>query len=433
MNRVAGAAIIACALGQPSCNQADGDYPGCGISKMTHAATKPIEGKKFISKYFKVQAPGDECDNDVCDCSSDGAPNIEQGRVFTTRAINPLPGPFPGNGFGLHLVSVPGHKTTGGMTVEAVEAEFTEKLGDMSKFDSFMDYNVVLATKSLQALKSAFDKDGVKYLTGTWSDSTGAAYSSIVVQVSGSQLILELVQKTSLVLAEGETAVQMEQRVPDSTLQDQDSNLSGEDDDSETFSKDHIVGLVVNRAASAKAMSELEDFYVTGMGTKKTHDSTENGATKKCFLWKGATMHICFTSRADSETSTSFKVGDFEDMVNGVHKTILEDHPWCPMNRWFDNHYAIDSQSVNSNKILKYINSKKPYHSCASHGILNRALSAVFDPTGVGIQMDTGTGLPDDCKNGQLAASNSTGGTFNPACTTDTSKCGSLDLDSVLV
>jgi len=432
MNRVAGAAFIACALAQPSCNHADGDYPGCGISKITHAASKPIDGKKFLEKYFKVQAPGDECDYDVCDCSSDGAPDIEQGRVFTTRAINPLPGPMPGNGFGLHLVSVPGHKTTGGLTVEEVESKFNEKLGDMSKFDSFMDYNAVLAVTNLQSLKSAFAKDGVKYLTGSWSNSDGQQYSSILVQVSGSQLILELVQKGSLVLAEGETSVQLEQRVPDSILQDHDSNLTGEEGASETFTKGHIVGLTVNRAASSKAMSELEDFYVTGMGTKLSHDATENGATKKCFLWKGATMHVCFTNRDDSETSTSFKVGDFEDMLNNVHKTILNDHPWCPMNRWFDNHYAIDSQTVSNTKILRYINSKKPYHSCASHGLFNRGLSAVFDPTGVGIQMDTGIGLPDDCST-SLDSSMSSGGTFNPACTADTSQCGSLDLDSVVV
>jgi len=432
MNRLAGAAVFACALGQPSCNHADGDYPGCGISKMTHASSQPRAGKKFIEKYFKVQAPGDECDNDVCDCSSDGAPNIEQGRVFTTRKINPLPGPMPGNGFGLHLVSVPGHKTTGGLAVEEVESHFNEKLGDMSKFDSFMDYNVVLATTALQSYKSAFDSDGVKYLVGSWSNSAGQKYSSILVQVPGSQLILELVQKNSLALAEGETSVEMEQRVPDSVLEDQDSNLSGDASDS-SFDQ-HVVGLAINRAASSKAMSELEDFYVTGMGTTKTHDATENGATKKCFLWKGATMNICFTNRDDSETSTSFKVGDFEDMVNSVHEKINGDHPWCPMNRWFDNHYAIDSQSVNNNKVLKYINSKKPYHTCASHGLLNRGVSAVFDPTGVGIQMDTGIGLSDDCKN-SLALSNNASdqGTFNPACTMDTSQCGSLDLDSVLV
>merc|ERR1719352_1441223 len=141
------------------------------MSKLTHAASQPIAGKTFMYKYFNVQTPGDECTGDVCDCSSQGAPNIEQGRVYTTREISPSGGMSPGNGFGLHLVSVPGHKTSGGLTVGEVESHFAEKLGDMSKFDSFMDYNVVLATTALQSIKSQFDSDGVKYLTGTWSDS----------------------------------------------------------------------------------------------------------------------------------------------------------------------------------------------------------------------------------------------------------------------
>merc|ERR1712054_453312 len=159
----------------------------------------------------------------------------------------------------------------------------------------------------------------------------------------------------------------------------------------------------------------LDAFYVDGMGTTKTHDATENGATKKCFLWKGATVNVCFTNRDDSETSTDFKVGDFEDMLNSVHKTILDGHPWCPMNGWFDNHYAIDSQSVNNNKILRYINSNKVLHRCASHGLLNRGVDAVFDPTGVGIQMDTGIGLSDDCKSSLNSFTNASDqGTFNP-------------------
>merc|ERR1719379_1988726 len=184
------------------------------MSKLTHAASQPIAGKTFMYKYFNVQTPGDECTGDVCDCSSEGAPNIEQGRVYTTREISPSGGMSPGNGFGLHLVSVPGHKTSGGLSVEEVEAHFNEKLGDMSKFDSFMDLNVVFATSSLQAYKTAFEADGVKHLVGTWSDTQGKAYSSIIVQVPDSQLILELVQQTSLTLDAGETAVQLEQRVP---------------------------------------------------------------------------------------------------------------------------------------------------------------------------------------------------------------------------
>jgi hypothetical protein len=427
MNRLAGAAVVACAVAQPSCNQVDGDYPGCGISKMTHASSQPKAGKTWMYKYFNVQTPGDECSNDECDCSSTGAPTIEQGRVFTTRQISPSGGMSPGNGFGLHLVSVPGHKTTGGDTVESVESKFADKLGDMSKFDSFMDFNVVLATSSLQSYKSAFDNDGVTYLLGSWSNTAGQQYSSLIVQVPGSQLLLELVQKSSL----GANGVQMEQRVPDSVLSDQESRLSGEAV-SETTS-DYIVSLVVNRAASSTAMSQLEDFYVGGMGTTKTHDATENGATKKCFLWPGASVNICFTNRADSETSGSFKVGDLEDVLNGAHKAIIDGHPFCPMDRWFDNHYAIDSHTVNSNNILSYINSKKPFHTCGSNPMRGTGLSAIFDPTGLGIQMDTGTSLPNDCSS--LMASNNVStepGHSNPACTVETSQCGSLDT-SVLV
>merc|ERR1712107_507191 len=186
----------------------------------------------------------------------------------------------------------------------------------------------------------------------------------------------------------------MEQRVPDSVLLEQASRLSGTQIADTT--SDYIVSLVVNRAVSTKAMGKLEDFYVSGMGIQKTHDSTD-GVAKKCFLWPGATVHICFTNRADSETSTSFKVGDFEDMLNQVHQTIIDGHSWCPMDRWFDNHYAIDSRSVDNSKILNYINSEKPYHTCGNNPMRGSGLSAVFDPTGLGIQMDTGTSLPDDC------------------------------------
>merc|ERR1711865_534948 len=280
--------------------------------------------------------------------------------------------------------------------------------------------------------KSAFDRDGVKYLLGSWANTAGQQYSSLLVQVPGSQLMLELVQKTTLELVEGETSVQMEQRVPDSILTDRDAAMSGESVSDTT--SDYIVSLVVNRAASSKSMSELEDFYVGGMGTTKTHDAAENGATKKCFLWSGASVNICFTNRADSETSTSFKVSDFEDMLNSVHAKINGDHPFCPMNRWFDNHYAIDSQSVDNSKILSYVNSKKPFHTCGSRPMRGSSLSAIFDPTGLGIQMDTGIGLSDDCKSSLTSFANASDqGTFNPACTVDTSKCGSLDLDSVLV
>merc|ERR1712107_777678 len=135
-----------------------------------------------------------------------------------------------------------------------------------------------------------------------------------------------------------------------------------------------------------------------------------------CFLWPGASANICFTSRPDSATWGDFKVGDFEDMLNKVHKTIVDGHPFCPMDRWFDNHYAIDSQTVDSTKILSYINSENPFHTCGT-SMRGTGLKAVWDPTGLGVQMDTSTGLPNDCSSTDISDFLEEQGTYNPACT----------------
>merc|ERR1712080_375144 len=193
----------------------------------------------------------------------------------------------------------------------------------------------------------------------------------------------------------------------------------------------YIVSLAVNRAVSANSFAKLDDFYTSGMGTSKTLDSSANGVSKKCFLWPVATVDVCFTNRAETETSGSFKVGDFEDMLNNVHKTIIGGHPNCPMDRWFDNHYAIDSRKVDNTRILNYVNSKGVYHICSSNPRGGSGTSAIFDPTGLGIQMDTGLGSAADCSSSALyACEDCLQGKFNPACTVDTSQCGALVANS---
>merc|ERR1711871_459830 len=240
---------------QPQCNQKDGDYPGCGLSKLTHPSSQPATGKKFMEKYFPVQTPGDECTDDVCDCaatSTHAAWHINQGRVYTTREISPSPsgGGSPGNGFGLHLVDVPAHLTTGGLTTEQVEAHFASKLGDMTKFDSFMDFNAVFATSGLQNYKDTFKADGVKYLAGTWTGPTGTEYTSIIVQVPSSQLVLELVQQTSLTYDADELQpVKLEQRVPDTLLATHSDRLASHVSNVSATGS-YIVSLGINRAAS---------------------------------------------------------------------------------------------------------------------------------------------------------------------------------------
>merc|ERR1719258_450521 len=118
--------------------------------------------------------------------------------------------------------------------------------------------------------------------------------------------------------------------------------------------------LAVNRAVSSSTMAKLDAFYVSGMGTTEVTDVTANGYTKKCYLWTGAEVDICFTERADSETKGKWKVGDFEDMLNTVHKNVIVGYPLCGEDKWADNHYAIDSMNAATSGIITYVNKNSP-------------------------------------------------------------------------
>jgi hypothetical protein len=426
--------------------QAVAQSPGNGISKSTYSCNDPIPVKEFMYKYFSVKTPGDECTNDVCTCSASGSTpewHIQQGRVYIPASsderalLSSRSGgrrlQSPGNGFGLHCVNVSNHLTTGGLSTAEVEAHFNEKLGDMSEYDSFMDFSVSLYTTDLAQYATAFDKDKVPYYTTTWQSSADEAaqtYTSLIVQAHKSQMILELTSKKALSVGETSrpihAAASGERRLSARALA-----MIDELEAKNTGAS--LTTLSVNRAVSAAALAKLDDFYVTGMGTKKVSEDTDaaNSYTRKCYLWTGAEVDICFTNRDTSATKGNWKVADFENMLNTVHKNIIVGHPYCGVDKWEDNHYAIDSQSADTSNIISYINSNNVPHVCSSSGLGfppgGSGLHYIFDPTGWGIQADLSfSSSPTDCSTVNEMAQGSSRrlqGTYNPACEPGT--CGS--------
>lgn len=404
--------------------------PGNGISKSTYSCNDPIPAKQFLFKYFPVKTPGDECTNDICECAAtSSAPKweIQQGRVYvpagsSERQLLSTRGrrlQSPGNGFGLHCVNVSNHLTTGGLSTAEVEAHFNTKLGDMKEYDSFMDFSVTFYTSGLSQYAAAFDADKVPYYTTTWTDENAQSYTSLIVQVTNTQMILELTSKKSLMLGETSrpihAAAPSERRASARVLAmieelEQKNMLSGAS----------LTPLSVNRAVSATVLAKLDDFYVTGMGTKKVSETTGNGVTRKCYLWPGAQVDNCFTNRDDTATKGDFKVGDFENMLNTVHKNIVVGHPYCGVDKWEDNHYAIDSQTADTSKIVAYVNKNNVPHLCqtSSGSGGGGGMHYIFDPTGWGIQADLSfSTLPTDCSTAMSqTSSRRLQGTFNPAC-----------------
>merc|ERR1712113_1174744 len=140
------------------------------------------------------------------------------------------------------------------------------------------------------------------------------------------------------------------------------------------------------------------------------------------------------TSRDESATKGSWKVSDFEKMLNTVHKNIIVGHPYCLVDKWEDNHYAIDSFSASTSQIISYINSNNVPHVCnsGSGGSGMSGLHYIFDPTGWGIQADLGFSTqPNDCGSLVVNGSGTTRrlqGIYNPACESGT--CGSVSASS---
>merc|ERR1712228_420757 len=145
------------------------------------------------------------------------------------------------------------------------------KLGDMKEYDSFMDYSVSFYTSGVAQYAAAFDQGNVPYYTTTWqasNDADAQTYTSLIVQVPHTQMILELTSKKSLALGATRRPIHAsaahERRASPRALA-MIEELEEVEDTGASLSP-----LSVNRAVSSATMAKMDDFYVTGMGAKKS-------------------------------------------------------------------------------------------------------------------------------------------------------------------
>lgn len=92
----------------------------------------------------------------------------------------------PTGNFQMHAVGA--YKRDSGVkSMEQLESEFTQSMGDMSAYSPFFDYNIALLTTDLDHYITAFDNGGIKYFASTFEDeATDAKYNSVLVQTPGS-------------------------------------------------------------------------------------------------------------------------------------------------------------------------------------------------------------------------------------------------------
>merc|ERR1712011_21659 len=98
------------------------------------------------------------------------------------------------------------------------------------------------------------------------------------------------------------------------------------------------------------------------------------------------------TNRTDESTAGSFKPKDFETMLHTVHSTLLT-NPNCAMDRWVDNHYAMDLRQGNCDGLMNYVVDRIGTSESIVYTCSRGRPHYVFDPSGWGIQLDMRTSV----------------------------------------
>jgi catechol 2,3-dioxygenase-like lactoylglutathione lyase family enzyme len=288
----------------------------------------------------------------------------------------------------------------------------------MTKFDAFMDHHVGLYTDDLEQYLSAFDADAVPYYLMSFT-AGGDTWHAANVRVPGSQLLIEL-------LATNYTGAHRMAAAPAPAPRLGDARAR----ELKAMTTDRAYVYAVRVARACTDLDAVAAFYTGALGATQVSET----ATRKC--WKLATTssftdttEVCYTEHAD-DANDAMTVKEYEDALNGAHASLLKGQPKCGMDKWLDNHLAVDPTDHGSNEygdaLVAYVDATADlYYYCEpamGPGASGYTLHYVIDPAGWGVQVDASfTSPPQACASSSLAIVE---GGFNPAC--DLGTCSSL-------
>jgi hypothetical protein len=237
--------------------------------------------------------------------------------------------------FGLHLVNMSG-RPFGKLDNVDVERYFSSKVAAAYKarqYDSFLDFATVLYAASLDAFITKFEKDAVPFVMIQWRDDQQHQWYSLLVQISSSQLILELV---SAAAPESPTA---RAAMIDDPLQRLQASVFAANNVS-MASPHRLIPLAISKACSN--ISAATKFYVDELGaTVQASSTSPAGVTMKMFGLPGANMVVRYVQRPSSATTGPFTIAMLESAKLEAHK-MAHTSVFCGVDKWYDNHFAYD-------------------------------------------------------------------------------------------
>merc|ERR1712070_706425 len=279
-------------------------------------------------------------------------------------------GPQSWEGFGIHLPNVEAAKTTGGITVDELEAKYAARIGDHSEFDAFMDYSTAFFTYDLQHYIDTFTADNVKHFLGQWTDGSKRQWYSMIFLVPQSSYVIELISMQASI--EASSLPEMEQRMSDA--------LCTEWSKGEKSANNAIEQVSINRAASD--LDAIDNAYTSYMGLTTSHTVSDSKVQRHCYE-TSSSFDVCFTKReSSSDADAIFSVKDHEDNMWAIHAGVMGTDP-SVTDKMTDSHAGF---SVSTSKLEVYFLANNFATLLENRLAYACAQSYVIDPTGFSIQ-----------------------------------------------
>lgn len=279
-------------------------------------------------------------------------------------------GPQSWEGFGIHQPDVLAAKTTGGITVDELEAKYGARIGDHSEFDAFMDYSTAFFTYNLQHYIDIFKADNVKHFLGQWKDSSKRQWYSMIFLVPQTSYVIELISMQAS--NEASSLPEMEQRMSDALCTEWSAGSQ--------FANNAIEPVSINRAASD--MDAIDNAYTKYMKMTTSHTISDTKVQRHCYK-TSSKFDVCFTKRESSSNADAiFSVKDHEDNMWAIHAATMGDDPTVT-DKMTDSHGGF---SVSTTALETYFSANSFATLLKNRLAYACAQSYVIDPTGFSIQ-----------------------------------------------
>jgi len=372
--------VLASSYSAPNCQLYSAENSASSSSKDQSMTPSSVDQSKSVGNacsYKSGQSYGSSntmwkvyANNEVQCCNACISTKGCAAATFTTSSKDHSGGfgPQSWEGFGIHLPNVLAAKTTGGISVDELEAKYAARIGDHSQFDAFMDYSTAFFTYDLQHYIDIFKADNVKHFLGQWTDGSKRQWYSMIFLVPQSTYVIELVSMQASVA----NLPEMEQRMSDALCTEWSKGSKSANNALEPVS--------INRAASD--LDAIDNAYSTYMKMTSSQTISDSKVQRRCYK-TSSSFDVCFTKRESSSNADAiFSVKDHEDNMWGIHAGTMGDDPQVT-DKMTDSHGGF---SVTTSALEAYFNANSFSTLLKNRLAYACAQSYVIDPTGFSIQ-----------------------------------------------